>query len=133
MNTCLYRWYTYNNKKIRALQGKVFDVGGKSIFYRDVHEHKSRLWLDEGAWNLDYRTFEWLRRNGVQEIHYFWHKDRKLYRTTYSDPWIKSTTDVSDVDFDQPFSINQDVRSRLKDIFYTKIAPDYATGNAALA
>lgn len=80
--TVLYRWYKYQGKNIKALQGKVFEVEGKSIYYRDIWEHKSRLWDADGAWNLDYKTYEWLVKQHIEEVHYFWHKDNSLYIIT---------------------------------------------------
>ena len=83
MRTALYRFYTKaDGHKVKALQGKVFAPNGKLIFYRDLHEHKGRLWLEEGAWNLDYRTFLWLEKNAVKEIHYYWKKTKRLYIVT---------------------------------------------------
>ena len=83
MKTALYRWYTKQDKtRVKSLQGKVFEVDGKLIFYRDVHEHKGRLWTNDGAWNLDMKTYDWLRIHKVKEVHYFWTKNKKLYRIT---------------------------------------------------
>ena len=82
MRTALYRYYKDKGKTRYALQGKVFEVGDSTIYYRDLHEHKGRLWKEEGSWNLDFRTYQWLRSNGVDYIDYFWKKDGRLYRTT---------------------------------------------------
>ena len=83
MKTVLYRYYTKDNGQlVKSLQGKVFDNGQEIIFYRDLHEHKGRLWLEEGAWNLDYRTYLWLKAHDIKSIHYFWTKEKKLYVLT---------------------------------------------------
>lgn len=91
MNTALYRWYTNNNRKVKALQGKVFSPEGKLIYYRDFSEHKGRLWMSKGSWNIDYRTFLWLQKNGVKEIHYFWEMQGKLFITSVRKvaKWLK--------------------------------------------
>ena len=83
MRTVLYRYYTKDNGQlVKSLQGKVFDNGQELIFYRDLHEHKGRLWLEEGAWNLDYRTYLWLKAHDIKSINYFWTKEKKLYVLT---------------------------------------------------
>jgi len=79
MRAVVFRYYQNNGVKIKAQQGKVFEANGKLIFYRDLHGHKGRLWMEDGAWNLDYRTFLFLKKVGVSEIHYFWHKEGALY------------------------------------------------------
>lgn len=92
MNTVLMRWYTKENgEKVKALQGKIFELGEKLIYYRDLSEHHGRLWKHEGAWNLDARTYDFIKNAGVNEIHYYWKVNRKLYTTTPAtiDSWIK--------------------------------------------
>lgn len=86
VRTVLYRYYQNNGELVRALQGKVFRPAGYDflVFYRDIHEHKSRLWTENGAWNLDWRTFLWLEFAKVREIHYAWHKNGKLYALSVS-------------------------------------------------
>lgn len=92
MNAALFRWYTkQDGTKVKALQGKVFNLKGKDIFYRDLKEHHGRMFKHAGAWNLDYRTFKFLKKYRVKHIHYYWHFNKKLYTVTTRkiDSWIK--------------------------------------------
>lgn len=80
----LKRYYKLNGKTKCYLQGKVFIPTGYDypIYYRDVYRNKSRLWMDDGAFNIDHRVFDHLKERGIPEIHYFDKDQGKLYVTT---------------------------------------------------
>ncbi len=83
MRTALYRWYTKENgEKVRALQGKVFELEGEDIYYRDMSEHHGRMFKYDGSWNLDFRTYQYLRDHDIRRLHYYWKKDKKVYVTS---------------------------------------------------
>jgi len=88
-NQVLVRWYYQNGRPIKTLQGKVIKVNDQWIYYRDLWEHKGRMWKEAGGWNIDYRTLLWLKLHSIKQVHYFWHKDNKLYITTVNKIFLR--------------------------------------------
>ena|SRR3990167_1003502 len=85
MRAALERGYTNADGKYKKyLQGKVFEVEGQTVYYRDISPNRSEMYgaYQFRSWNIDHMVYEWLREQGIEKMYYFEKKSGQLYRTT---------------------------------------------------